>query len=120
MTIDRDALLAALEGLASEDDETALKAARSAAAMVGAAELDWDEIIVPEVGAEPETSAPAVALDADDDAVLKTIDALLRRPNLHEGTREDLEGFREELTAGELDPEDRAYILKLHERVGSP
>ena len=118
MTIDRDALLEALEQLGSTEDETALKAARAAAALVAGSELDWDEI-VPEAIGTPPAPMPEIQLDSDDASVLRTIESMLKRPNLHDGTREDLEAFRDELKAGELEPEDRTYILKLYERVAA-
>ncbi|MEC9345158.1 MAG: hypothetical protein VYB54_02955 [Pseudomonadota bacterium] len=116
MVIDRDALLAALESLGDSDDATALAAARTAARLVQAADADWDSLLVAMKRKAPSSATPALE-DADDQTILRVIDEILARPNLHEGTREDLDAYREELAAGELDPEDRRYILGLHARL---
>lgn len=116
MVIDRDALLAALESLGDSDDAAALAAARTAARLVADADIAWDSLIV--AMSRPAHAATTPLPDSvDDQAVLKAIEQILGRPNLYEGTREDMEVFREELAAGELDPDDRRYILGLHARV---
>ncbi|ANK80459.1 MAG: hypothetical protein TEF_06350 [Rhizobiales bacterium NRL2] len=116
MAIDRDALIDALERMGDADDAAAAAAGREAQSMLEAAELSWDEIIDPKLGQQAE-AAPKLDIGEDDRSVLKAIDALLARPGLYEGTAEDLREHREELERGELDPEDRRYILTLYERV---
>ena len=117
MSIDRDALLAALEALGGEDDQTVLSAARAAAAMLDQAALEWEEILVERLPGTVVTNTPAIEVSGDDASIIKIIDAMLARPSLHDGTREDLVDFKRELEAGELAPEDRSYITGLYQRL---
>jgi len=117
MSIDRDALLAALDAMGGEDDAMALDAARSAHATGDQAGLEWDEILLERLPGTVVAAGPVVEVSEDDESVMKVIDAMLARPALHEGTRADLQDFRAELEKGELDPEDRAYVIALYQRV---
>lgn len=117
MSIDRDALLAALDALGGEDDQTVLSAARAAAAMVDQAALEWEDILLERLPGATVSSGPAIEVGEDDDSIRKAIEAMLARPSLHDGTREDLEDFARELEAGELASEDRAYIIGLYQRL---
>ncbi len=117
MSIDRDALLAALEAMGGEDDAMALEAARSAHAMVDQAGLEWEEILLERLPGTVAEPGPVIEVDEDDESVLQVIDTMLARPALHDGTRDDLQEFRADLEKGELDPEDRAYVIALYQRV---
>ena len=66
MSIDRDALLAALDALGGEDDQTVLSAARAAAAMMDQAALEWEEVLVERLPGTAVSSAPAIEDGADD------------------------------------------------------
>ncbi|MDF1732676.1 MAG: hypothetical protein P1U49_14305 [Minwuia sp.] len=117
MSIDRDALLAALDALGGEDDQTVLSAARAAAAMMDQAALEWEEVLVERLPGTVASSAPAIEVGEDDASIRSAIEAMLARPALHDGTREDLEDFMRELEAGELAQEDRTYIAALYQRL---
>jgi len=117
---DREAVVAALEGLDQADDAAALAAARQAAALITAAGLDWDQVIAPPAGteepAEPEpTPAAADSSDGDDDKAL--IGRLLAIKTLYEGTRHELEGYLEDIDAGEFTAADSRYLKALYKRI---
>ena len=117
MSIDRDALLAALDALGGEDDQTVLSAARAAATMLDQATLEWEDILVERLPGTAAATTPAIEVGEDDESIRKAIEAMLARPSLHDGTREDLEDFARELEAGELEAEDRTYIAALYQRL---
>ena len=118
MAIDREALIEALERMDNAEDAEAAAAAREATAMMDAADLTWEDVIDKGLGQEAAASGPQPELGEDDHSVMKAIDAMLARPNLNETTAEDLKEYREELERGELEPEDRRYVLTLYERLG--
>jgi hypothetical protein len=115
MSIDREALIDCLERMASADDAEALAASREVGTMMTLADLEWDEVI--REGLRAPSAMPDLDLDGDDASVLKAIDAMLGKPDLNEGTAEDLRDYRADLEKGELDPEDRKYILGLYARI---
>lgn len=118
MAIDREALIDALEHMGDADDARAAEAAREAQAMLDAADLTWDDVIDKTLGQQAETAdGPKLEVGEDDALVLKIIDNMLARPNLNESTADDLRDYREELERGELEPDDRRYILGLYERL---
>ncbi|WP_417514695.1 hypothetical protein [Minwuia sp.] len=116
MSIDREALIDCLERMAVEDDTEALAASREASALMEASGLSWDEVI--REGLRRAPSAAALDLGEDDASVAKALKALLAKPDLNENTAEDLRDFQADLEKGELDPDDRKYILGLYARVG--
>lgn len=123
--LDRAELLAALARLADPDEGA--DAARRAAAMVGDAGLDWPDIIVDEEtlsalrstrDTEPATDTSQQidnAASAADAGLL--IDQLLERDNLFEGTRAELEAYKDDLASGDFDESDLAYLNALYARV---
>lgn len=115
MSIDREALIDCLEQMNGEDDEATLAAARKAVSMLAAGDLEWDEVI--SKGLRPPKSGPKLDLSDDDDSVRKAIESMLARPDLNEGTAEDLKDYLADLEKGELDPDDRGYILGLYARI---
>lgn len=115
MGIDRDALIDCLEALESEDDAAVLEAARKASRLVDDAGLEWGEVV--SKGLRPPKAGPKLDLNDDDESVRKAIDAILARPDLNESTAEDLRDYRADLEKGELDADDRGYILGLYARL---
>lgn len=115
MSIDREALIDCLERMAAEDDAEALAAAREVGNMMSLAELEWDEVI--REGLRAPVSLADLDLGEDDASVLKAIDAMLGKSDLNENTADDLRDYRTDLEKGELDPEDRKYILGLYARI---
>ncbi|MGE0254028.1 MAG: hypothetical protein AB7N54_16495 [Alphaproteobacteria bacterium] len=122
---DRDRLIEALDRLGDPDDATALAAAREAASAMKDADLDWDDVLTlprdeEDAGDMAETGEGVAAPVAvgDNAEALSTIERLLARPGLFEGTREELLGYRADIAAGEFDAEDRRYLAALAARLG--
>ena len=117
--LDREALIRALEKLGSEDDGEALQAARSVAAQLADADAAWDDLLVPDADADAEAEPPPGTREAAGDyaADLAIIEKLLGRPQLYEGTREELEAYRADIADGEFDENDRRYLHALDARL---
>jgi chaperonin cofactor prefoldin len=115
MSIDREALIDSLERLSSEDDAEALAAAREAVERMTKADLEWDEVI--REGLSASAALPEIDLDEDDASIKKAINTLLAKQDLNENTAEDLRDYLADLEKGELDPDDRKYVLGLYARV---
>ena len=141
--LNRDELIQLLDKLGSEDDAEVLAAARDAQARVAAADLGWDDLLVPEQAAaqdddeeEPaaETDQPAPPSDAGDtgdvgdaedtgdggggDAeALALIGKLLARKDISQELRDELEGYRVDISEGEFVDADRRYLRAMHQRL---
>lgn len=122
---DRDRLIEALDRLGDPDDTTALAAAREIAGAMTEGGLDWDDVLALPV--EDEIAGDeAVMADAqvapvavgDNAEALKTIERLLARPGLFEGTRQELTGYRDDIVSGEFGADDRRYLAALAARLG--
>lgn len=116
MSIDRDSLVDALERLSSAEDNDALAAAREVAQLADKGDLDWEDIVPKGLGAAA-VSTPKMDLSSDDASIVKAIDAILARPGLNEGTADDLADLKADLERGELEADDRTYILGLYGRL---
>ena len=125
--LDRDNLIALLEKLGSEGDEDVLSAARAISVRVSESGQSWDELLAePELQDEEWDAAKEV--DEDDSTsseesaagnreALSLISKLLSKPGLYEGTRQELEDYKEDIVAGEFTGADRKYLRVLHKRV---
>lgn len=122
----RAELIEGLNSLAEDDDPSALAAARKASEIVASLNSSWDELLI---SAEPETdeetAPPAEESELDEQPAsseesrhgLKLIETLLSRRNLFEGTREELHGYKEDIAAGEFQPDDLRYLKALSRRL---
>jgi hypothetical protein len=128
--LDRDALLAALSEIGSDDDATAAEAGRAVAALLGDSGLAWADILVPDFEAVTAATAtfagdgdtegasePAATVAENADDALVLIEQLLTRDNLYEGTRDELLAYKEDIAAGEFDGGDLTYLNALYARV---
>lgn len=115
MSIDREALIDCLERMSAEDDADALAAAREVGTMMALAELEWDEVI--REGLRAPVKLADLDLGEDDASVKKAIDAMLAKSDLNENTADDLRDYLSDLEKGELDPDDRKYVLGLYARI---
>jgi len=127
---DRDRLIEALDRLGDPDDATALAAAREVAGAMAEGGLDWDDVLALPVeddsagdegagDAAVTADTPAAPVAVGDNAeALKTIERLLARPGLFEGTRQELIGYRDDIASGEFGAEDRRYLAALAARLG--
>ena len=125
--LDRDKLIGLLEKLGAEGDEDALSAARAINAEVVQSGQTWDDLLAEpempdadwdaaeEADAEPSASPEEAA--AGDREALSLIGKLLAKPGVYEGTRLELEGYKEDIAAGEFTGADRTYLRALHARM---
>ena len=125
--LDRDKLIGLLEKLGGEGDEDVLTAARAIHTQVSASGQTWDQLLTepeipdtdwdtPEEADETETTSPEEATTGNREA-LSLITKLLAKPDLYEGTRQELEGYKEDIAAGEFTGADRKYLHALRART---
>jgi hypothetical protein len=131
--LDRDELISLLETLGSDNDEEALAAARVLDTKVAAAETTWSALLSSAVGAAvPETPEdgpedgdnPALVAPAEDAAgrnaqSLALIEKLLARGGHSDAFREELEGYKADIAAGEFDEGDHNYLRAVYKRLSS-
>jgi hypothetical protein len=134
--LDRAELISLLETLGSENDEEVLAAARVLDTKVSAAGTSWNVLLAAGPGAQAgpadgdaddddagDENAPAVsaALPADVAAknaeTLALIDRLLGRGGHSEAFREELEGYKADIAAGEMTDADHSYVRALYKRL---
>lgn len=144
-TLDRDELAALLARLGDDDDAAALRAAREAHARVAAAGLSWAALLAPADGADAEDALEvADAADADaaadadeadeadaadqagaagaegagtDAESLALIGQLLARRDVSQELRDELDGYKADIAAGEFTDSDHRYIRALCKRL---
>ena len=127
-TLDRDALVALLDQLGSEDDAEALAAARRAQALLNEAGVSWDELLMPEEPAEEEDRAldeePSEAVEKPPGEVteknaesLALIGKLLARKDISQELRDELEGYKTDIAEGEFTEADRKYLRAVTQRL---
>jgi hypothetical protein len=128
--LDRDALVALLEKLGSQDDAEVLDAARKASALIAAADARWTDVLasaapaaeiadVEEEIAEDMPQASPGPRPADDEA-LALIDEMLSREGMSDSLKQELEDYKADIAAGEFSDIDRDYLRALHTRLGRP
>ncbi|WP_340115677.1 hypothetical protein [Pelagibius sp. 7325] len=134
--LDRAELISLLETLGSENDEEVLAAARVLDTKVSAAGTSWNVLLAAGRGVEAdpadedahdddggEEDAPAVSagLPADTEAknaeTLALIGRLLGRGGHSEAFREELEGYKADIAAGEMTDADHSYVRALYKRL---
>jgi hypothetical protein len=123
--VDRAALIDLLGRLGSDDDATALEAARALHRKVTESGLSWDDLIPldtsddapAEEEGEAERGEVAVALTPDAAETTRLIDRMLRK-GVSESLREDLTEMKRQLADGSLDEDDRRYVRALAKRLG--
>lgn len=129
--LDRAELISLLETLGSENDDEVLAAARVLDTKVSAAGTSWNVLLTagPSAEVDPadgdvseEDTAPVSAgLPADVAAknaeTLALIDRLLGRGGHSEAFREELEGYKADIAAGEMTDADHSYVRALYKRL---
>lgn len=125
--LDRENLIGLLEKLGAERDEDVLSAARAISAQVAGSGQSWDQLLAePEAPdgdwdaageAEEDEKAPPEEATASDREALSLIAKLLAKRGLYEGTRQELEGYKEDIAAGDFTSADRKYLRTLHARL---
>ena len=120
--LDREKLIGLLDKLGSEGDEDVLSAARTIHTQVAESGQTWDQLLtgpeVPDTDWEADEEADEeVTTSAGDREALSLIAKLLAKPGLYEGTRQELEGYKEDIAAGEFTAADRTYLRALQART---
>jgi len=117
---DRTGFIALLEQLRQDDDAAVVAAAREITARMDASGLTWEALIV-EADAEDDLDDGDTAFvpvsDASSDAEL--IDNLLARGDLSEDTRDELEGYKQDIAEGEFTEADSQYLQALAKRLNA-
>lgn len=124
--LDRDSVIRLLNQLGSDQDAEVLAAARDLHTQIDAAELSWDELLmpdgpVPEAPTEPvfesSDAPPTVSADYGDDDTLGLIEKLLTDSDRSEALREELEEYKADIASGEFDAKDHQYVRALYQRL---
>ncbi|MGE5766349.1 MAG: hypothetical protein ACM35H_04125 [Bacteroidota bacterium] len=128
--LDRAELISLLETLGSEDDQEVLAAARVLDTKVTAAGTSWNLLLAAGIGAEAGDAvedfeeAPDPGADLPADAAgrnaesLAIIGRLLARGGHSDALREELEGYKADISAGEFTDRDHSYLRALQKRLG--
>lgn len=138
--IDRARVAELLASVRDADDAAALAAVREADGLLRDAGVTWEALLEPAPAPVPEPDEDDEPSrhddDVDDETELETdgaeppppplppgdeaalIERLLKRSDLSADARVDIQGFRDDLARGELDPMDVAYMRALAQRLG--
>lgn len=129
--VDRNELIGLLDQLGDENDPTVLAAARAIHAKVTAAHGSWEDLLV-RSSPEEATEQPSPAADGDDDAdlpppangpfpddaeSLRLIARLLATAEVSADLRDELEGYKADIAAGDFGDDDRRYLRALYQRL---
>ncbi len=142
----RDEVVGLLKRLGSEPDEEVLEAAHQVHARITAAGMTWDDLLVPDEGAEDaedaedtddaedtedtddaddagyedledEGAEPAAETAGKNAASLTLIDKLLAKSGISQDLREELEGYKANIAEGDFGEADRRYLRAISERL---
>jgi len=133
--LNRDDIVGLLQSLGSDQDEEVLAAARALHARVTAAGTAWDDLLVADEAGDTtdttDTTDTADDAEADESAVAETpaetagnnaetlalIDKLLAKPGISEDFREELKGYKTDISEGEFEAADHRYVHALYNRL---
>lgn len=113
--IDRDEIVRLLQQLGEPDDSRVSAAARELSDRVNGAGLDWDDILILDLGRVGSVAEPTTAAGNAD--VLSLIEGLLARADVSDSTRDELSGYKEDIAAGEFTDDDLRYLQALAARL---
>jgi hypothetical protein len=140
---DRDGLIALLQQLNSDEDERVLAAARALRGGMRATGKTWDDLLrdskdepraksvveddveddeadeadeADEVDEDNAINASSSSSMTNDDA-LKLIERMIKKFKVSAMMREELEGYKEDITDGEFDADDQRYLQSLYDRL---
>jgi hypothetical protein len=143
--LDRDEFIRLLERLGSESDAEALGAARDLHAKITVAEVDWDDLLVPEGGimsaedgeveddniydddltdvsaVAEETAAPAgdggKAISEEEKTEARDLIAKIEALEISEDTKAELADYKNDLESGDFLAMDLRYLRAFHKRL---
>jgi hypothetical protein len=112
--------------LGNDRNEDVLDAARLLHEHVAAAGTTWEELLIADESAlgsdttedHPLEAAEPTSERPDDNAeTLVLIDKLLEKPGISDHFREELNGYKFDISDGEFDEADHRYIRSLYNRL---
>ena len=140
--LERDEVIELLNALGSEEDEDALSAARALHSKIAQASLSWDELLVGDENEENQSeqndqppsedfedegeieessSIPTETVDdvpsVDNPETLTLIEKLLKREGNSYDLREELEGYKIDISNGEIEVSDHKNVKALYLRL---
>ena len=142
--IPREDVIELLNRLGSDRDEDVLEAAREVHTRIAAANMTWDELLVPDQADDAddeydesedsedsddsdaieapdpddeEATEPAGAPDAKNAESLALIDKLLAMRGISTDLREELKGYKTDIAEGEFETRDHRYLRAVHARL---
>ena len=135
--IPREDMIELLNRLGADQDGDVLEAAREVHARITAADMTWDELLVPDQAdddddesdesdesdaiessdPDEETNEPAGAADARNAETLALIDKLLAMRGISADLREELKDYKTDIAEGEFETRDHRYIRAVHARL---
>ena len=142
--IPREDVIELLNRLGSDRDEDVLEAAREVHTRIAAANMTWDELLVPDQADDAddeydesedsedsedsdaieapdpddeEATEPAGAPDAKNAESLALIDKLLAMRGISTDLREELKGYKTDIAEGEFETWDHRYLRAVHARL---
>lgn len=116
-SLDRDKIVSLLTQFNESDDAVVLNAARQIHELVTASGSAWKELLVPDGQSTEVQVLEAHQSNLQDADVLSLIGQLLSRENLSESTRDELEGYKEDIAEGEFTDADKRYLQALVARL---
>jgi hypothetical protein len=130
--LDRNRLIAMLNGLGAESDDAALATAREVHRTIAESGLTWDDLLLAderesdgddtvddEVAREEDEDETAEPVAADRQEEARIIDGLLARPDISDITRQELTDLKRDIAGGGFDETDSRYVHALAKRLGS-
>jgi hypothetical protein len=143
--IPREDVIELLNRLGSDRDEDVLEAAREVHTRIAAANMTWDQLLVPDQADDDdesdddesedsedsddsdaieapdpddeEATEPAGAPDAKNAESLALIDKLLAMRGISTDLREELKGYKTDIAEGEFETWDHRYLRAVHKRL---
>ncbi len=131
--IPREDMIELLNRLGADQDGEVLEAAREVHARITAADMTWDELLVPDQAddddesdesdaiessdPDEETNEPAGAVGARDAESLALIDKLLAMRGISADLREELKDYKTDIAEGEFETRDHRYLRAVHARL---
>jgi hypothetical protein len=124
--LERNEVIELLRRLGEKEDEAVLGAARELHDKISRAGFDWDTLLAPDDADESDddpvyeededTALSSVAASETDDS-LALINSLLSDKNISEALREELQGYKEDISENDFTKSDAAYLTTLASRL---
>ena len=125
--LEREAVIELLGQLGDENDDTVLATARSLHAVIQEANVNWNDLLVPDGSVDTGSYEDE---DVEDDEFVQSpvtdssesmalINKMLNASNVSDALREELQGYKEDISENEFTTSDAAYLKVLAERLKS-